>query len=103
MWDHRNKFLHDRNHSFHPKEIDDMNKEIESEFQKGSDHLPKSYSRLFPDDMQHILDKTSIIKLNWLVTIWTARELQHPVYLLLNESPAESLTRHQYLKWKESI
>ena len=80
-----------------------MNKEIESEFQKGSDHLPKSYSRLFPDDMQHILDKTNISKLNWLVTIWTARELQHPVYLLLNESPAESLTRHQYLKWKESI
>ena len=80
-----------------------MNKEIEYELNKGIHLLPTSYKKLFPKKLHHITDKSPVSKLNWLVSIWAARELQQPAYLLTNPSPAESLTRYGYLKWKESI
>ena len=95
MWDHRNKFLHDRNKSFHPAVINDIIKEINYEWSRGIDTLSPNYKFLFFGSLQHILDKPRTGKLNWLVTVWTARELQDPMYFLaLITHNTDPITRH---------
>ena len=102
-WEHRNNFLHDQNKSFHPKEINDIKLEIEFEWRKGLDKLSNKYTTLFSKPWKHILELSHINKLNWLVTVWTARELYNPVYLFENTASADLLTRQRYLKWKELL
>ena len=103
LWEHRNNFLHDRNKSFHPKEIKDIQREIECEWKKGLSFLSKKYTPLFSRSLQQLLELSHINKLHWLATVWTAREIHNPVYLYENTESAEPLTRHRYLKWKESL
>ena len=103
LWEHRNNFLHDRNKSFHPKEINDIKLEIKYEWSKGIDELSNKYSTLFSKPLQHILELSHIDKLNWLVTVWTARELYNSAYLFENTASVDPLTRQRYLKWKELL
>ena len=103
LWEHRNNFLHDRNKSFHPQEIKDVVNEITFEKQKGLDTLSNKFHTLFSKSLQQLLDQLHINKLNWLVTVWTARELVNPAYLYENTSAVDPLTRHWYLKWKQSL
>ena len=105
MWDHRNKFLHDRNKSFHPNEIEDIIKEITYEWSKGMATLSSTYQFLFSGNLKHtILDKSHTGKLNWLVIVWTIRELQDPIYFLQpNHLDTVSIPRGQYIIRKGNI
>ena len=47
MWDHRNKILHDNNHSIYPHELEAIDGEIIQEMQMGIRNLPISQRYLF--------------------------------------------------------
>ena len=87
LWEQRNSLLHKTNDSFHPKEINEINLEIEYETNKGLDNLNFTFSSLFSDITHTLLEKTHINKLNWLTTIWTICKLDHPSYFLDNFPP----------------
>ena len=104
LWDHRNKILHDENKSFQPSDIQNINKKIQYEWKKNVDTLHPSYSSLFGRQLHTILTKSHVNKLNWLITVWSVRELQNPLYLTENTHPqAEPMSRYQYLSWKQNI
>ena len=104
LWNHRNNILHDSNHSFHPQELEQINQEIHHEWTINLSTLPSSYNYLFKDTLQIILNKTHTNKLNWLITVWTIRELYDNGYLLDNNTEyTDTLTRYRYLKWKQKL
>ena len=81
MWMNRNTTLHKAKKSIHPNDITSLHKEIEYELSLGSDTLPTTYHHLFnftPDDMKA---KPNDIKLIWLYSVWSTRELIDDNYL----------------------
>ena len=86
LWEQRNSFLHKTNHSFHPKERNDIILKIEYEKNKGLDNLDSTYSSLFSDSIETLLEKSHVDKLN------TIRELENPSYFLNNKTFLDPLT-----------
>ena len=103
MWEQRNLFLHETNHSFHPQEIKAIDTEIEFEMEKGLDNLDPTYSPLFSYTLPTLLEKLHVNKLNWVTTVWTVRELNNPAYFLDNDTVMDPLTRYRYLRWKQQL
>ena len=104
LWNHHNAILHDKNKSFHPSEIQNIDKELQFEWDKNIDTLPSSYPSLFPGTLQSLLSKTHANKLNWLITVWSVRELFNPLYFSNNvNSNAEPMSRYRYLSWKQKL
>ena len=101
IWDHRNKFLHEENNSYHPTEINAINKEIEHEWVRHVDNLPPQYSTLFSGTLDDKQKKTHTAKLRWLTTIWALRETHNPDYFLTCTHEIEPMTRYRYMRWKE--
>ena len=103
MWEQRNSFLQNKNHTFHPQEIKAIGTEIESEMNKGLDNLATSYSPLFSTPLPTLLEKSHVNKLNWITTVWTIRELDDPAYFSTIDTDMDPLTRYRYLKWKQQL
>ena len=103
MWEHRNMFLHDTNSSLHPHEIITINKEIEYEHTQGLSLLPSSHTGLFSEGLLVLLGKTLPLKLNWLTTVWTLRELHNTSYFLDTNTIVDPLSRYRYLRWKQTL
>ena len=76
LWDHQNNILHGDNHTFHPEEIEQISKEIQHEWSTNLSTLPMSYKYLFKDSVQTILNKSHTHRLNWLINVWTIRDIQ---------------------------
>ena len=103
IWEHRNKFLHETNHSYHPTEIIAINAEIEQEWNRNLEDIPREHSALFSGMLQAIIRKTHTAKLRWLTTIWSLREVTNPHYLTTNSQITDPMTRHRYQRWKENL
>ena len=101
LWEHRNLFLHDTNKSYHPQEIQAIDKEIRNEWTRGLDQLPQKYATLFTGTLKHKLQSSHRDKLKWLTSIWALTEMQQPNYFTLISTDTDPLTRYRYLKWKE--
>ena len=103
IWEHRNKFLHETNHSYHPTEKRAIDKEIAHEWEKQLDGLPRQYLTLFHGTLQQKHAKSHTAKLKWLTTIWTLREMVNPNYFTQVHHDIDPMTRHRYLAWKDNL
>ena len=103
MWEHRNKFLHETNFSYHPQEIIEINREVENEWNTNLNGLPTTYSTLFTGTLEAKISKTHRMKLKWLTTVWALRETHTPDYFTTTAAIADPMTRYRYLKWKEYL
>ena len=104
MWENRNKFLHETQHSIHPQEILLLDNEIQFELQKGPQDLPTIYKPLFEQTLDEHKSKQPRQKLHWLYNIWSVREQYNPAYFLLEgyQYPNNN-ARFKYVKWKETL
>ena len=66
LWEHRNKFLHDRNKSFHPQEINEIHRDFAIEWNNGLDGLLTKYASLLSKPLPHLLNQSNVHKFNWL-------------------------------------
>ena len=102
MWDHRNKFLHEENKSYHPNEIIGIDREIRQEWSMNLDQIPPTYAALFSGTLEQKLKKQHSAKIRWLTTIWSLREIHTPDYLTNVQHTIEPMTRYRYIQWKEN-
>ena len=96
IWEHRNKFLHEENKSYHPTETKAINKEIEQEWHRKLDKLPSKYTSLFSGTLEAKLKQQHVVKLKWLATIWSLREIYDTNDLSTTSTIADPMTRHRY-------
>ena len=76
LWLDRNKHLHNNGKSIHEYEMEQVNKEITREFAVGRAGLSADFSGTFSGQAKRILDKDDISKLQWLASVWHARDMR---------------------------
>ena len=76
LWEHRNKFHHNKRYSIQPIEENEINNEIIEEWWTGIDNLPPRHNYLFNVSLQNNLKSKIHSKISWLASIWTARDLK---------------------------
>ena len=69
MWNHRNKWLHDKRVGLHSKEIQAIDNAINFEFTIGQNGLSSDYSRLFTGQVTDLVNKTVCYKVQWLASV----------------------------------
>ena len=101
-WEHRNKFLHEENKSYHPEEIKLIKKEIDQEWTTGLDKIPQQYAQLFSGKLEDILKKKHNAKLKLLTTAWSLQEAHATDCFLTTPTISDPLIRYRNLRWKEN-
>lgn len=103
LWEHRNDILHNRGGRAHRQEIEDTNTAITGEWEKGIDTLPAKYNGLFRGTLQERLEYAHKRKLQWLSSVWLARQ-KVDGRLTLPASTNTAVVRYtRWLKNKESV
>ena len=74
IWQHRNQFVHQSGKSMHQHELEAVEHAIRYEYAVGQNDLPQLYSGLFRQNISSILAKTVTSKLQWLDSVWSARD-----------------------------
>ena len=74
MWDHRNKFLHVVHKVLHIDERRAIDRTIRTEFILGLNGLENDMASFFRDNVDRILNATTSTKLQWLTSVWNARD-----------------------------
>ena len=104
LWMHRNTHLHQLRHSVHPQQEEHLNDEIIHEHTLGLNGLSPEYQSMFNTPINSILKRSIHHKINWIFSIWTAREATNPAYLTVTSIPHPNTTlRFKYVQWKERI
>ena len=76
LWLDRNKHLHNNGRSIHDYERRKVDEEIQKEFRIGRNGLGEDFSRTFSGQVQRILQKDGVAKLQWLASVWHARDMK---------------------------
>jgi len=75
LWDHRNELAHEGRDSLTQQAIDELNRELLAQFQRGRDGMPARLTRhLFRGSVHRLLAKPTPLKRAWLYSIIAARE-----------------------------
>ena len=100
MWEQRNRILHEDNHSMSEAEIQAIDREILKEWARGIQHLPHSHKHLFKDTIQHRIKDTPTRKIQWLGSVWAARD-RHARISGNREPERLSLALGAFKKWRK--
>ena len=98
LWIHRNTFIHHNNNSIHPSDEDKINKCIQREYNIGILRMDRIYTGLFSIPYNTLLNKNDNYKLQWLHTIWEARDRYTYEYEL--DPWEKDITVEKYIKIK---
>ena len=93
MRDHRNKTLHDNNHSIYPHELEAIDDEITQEMQLGIWNLPISQRYLFHGTAGEKLRWNVSMKIQWITSVRHSRNHFYPLNGLQLPVRQESVTR----------
>ena len=74
LWLHRNSFIHNSTSSIHTLDKTKLNLCIQREYNIGILRMDKTYSGLFSIPITRLLSKNDNYKLQWLHSIWEARD-----------------------------
>ena len=74
IWNHRNKFLYVVNKGLHIDKRQAINSTIRTEFILGPNGLGNNIASFFQGNVDRILNVTTSTKLQWLTSVWNARD-----------------------------
>ena len=74
IWCHRNSILHDKHKIDELSGLSPLQQAITSEFNRGYENLPPTYSSYFHHPLQFILSKPVSYQKQWFLVIRSARE-----------------------------
>ena len=104
MWGHRNNHLHDQLNSIHPQENININNKIRHKVEYGLGLMPQSYSGMFLGPLDNKLKISRRLKVEWLFTVWSARETHDIAYMASNTNfNTNASLRFKYTRWKQRI
>ena len=104
LWLHRNEILHETQKSIHPQEMINLDEEVQYEWNKGLDQLPQTHHHKFTVSLDDLLRHNCTSKINWLFSIWAARETKDPTYLSTQiHRHSQPALKFKYVAWKTRI
>ena len=99
MWQHRNEFLHNDGKTIHFQESAAINREIRKEYLLTGNGLPQPYQHLFQGNEEELINQSSFIKQEWLMSVWVARDHHMPEHV----GPRNGIAEAYYLRWKKKF
>ena len=81
-----------------------LDEEVQYEWNKGLDQLPQTYHHKFTVSLEDLLQHNCTSKINWLFSIWAARETKDPTYLSTQiHRHSQPALKFKYVAWKTRI
>lgn len=99
MWEHRNDILHNDDSAIHQYDLLRLNIDLEREFLRGVETLPRRYYHLFTGTLESRLNDTPQRKRLWLTSVWAARDKHGTA----QASRRNHISAHNFNQWRAKI